>query len=136
MIEFMYVCICNAITDKQIRKAAKSGAQSLWDLQRKLGIASGCGSCKEPYCSDHCHLIDSPDFRVGSALDETHDLVHPPVRSSSVPRGTDPDGSFRLVLVGTYKGEDSRNGLFRYCKEHVKELFRRAPKQTHLCKSM
>ncbi|MCP5093242.1 MAG: bacterioferritin-associated ferredoxin [Gammaproteobacteria bacterium] len=43
----MYVCICNAITDKQIRKAAKSGAQSLRDLQRELGIASGCGSCKE-----------------------------------------------------------------------------------------
>jgi len=43
----MYVCICNAITDKQIRKAAKSGAKDLWDLQRQLGVASGCGSCKE-----------------------------------------------------------------------------------------
>ena len=43
----MYVCICNAITDKQIRKAAKSGIRDLWSLQRKLGVASGCGSCKE-----------------------------------------------------------------------------------------
>ena len=43
----MYVCICNAITDKQIRKAAESGVKDLWDLQRKLGVASGCGSCKE-----------------------------------------------------------------------------------------
>ncbi len=43
----MYVCICNAITDKQIRKAARSGARDLWDLQRELGVASGCGSCKE-----------------------------------------------------------------------------------------
>ena len=43
----MYVCVCNAITDKQIRKAAKSGARDLWDLQRQLGVASGCGSCKE-----------------------------------------------------------------------------------------
>ncbi len=43
----MYVCICNAITDKQIRRAAQAGASDLWDLQRELGLASGCGSCKE-----------------------------------------------------------------------------------------
>jgi len=43
----MYVCICNAITDKQIRKAAESGVKDLWDLQRELGVAAGCGSCKE-----------------------------------------------------------------------------------------
>ena len=43
----MYVCICNAITDKQIRKAARSGVSDLWALQRELGVASGCGSCKE-----------------------------------------------------------------------------------------
>lgn len=43
----MYVCICNAITDKQIRKAAKAGVKDLWALQAELGVASGCGSCKE-----------------------------------------------------------------------------------------
>jgi bacterioferritin-associated ferredoxin len=43
----MYVCICNAITDKQIRAAAKGGTTDLWGLQAELGVASGCGSCKE-----------------------------------------------------------------------------------------
>lgn len=43
----MYVCVCNAITDKEIRKAAESGVRNLRDLQRKLGVATGCGSCKE-----------------------------------------------------------------------------------------
>jgi bacterioferritin-associated ferredoxin len=43
----MYVCICNAITDKQIRKAAESGVEDLWTLQRELGVAAGCGSCLE-----------------------------------------------------------------------------------------
>ena len=43
----MYVCICNAITETQIREAAESGADDLWTLQRELGVASGCGSCKE-----------------------------------------------------------------------------------------
>ena len=44
---FMYVCVCNAITDKQIRKAAKAGITDLWALQAELGVASNCGSCKE-----------------------------------------------------------------------------------------
>ena len=43
----MYVCVCNAITDKQIRKAAKAGVTDLYGLQRELGVAAGCGSCKE-----------------------------------------------------------------------------------------
>jgi bacterioferritin-associated ferredoxin len=43
----MYVCICNAITDKQIRNAAKSGATDLRKLQAELGVATGCGSCME-----------------------------------------------------------------------------------------
>ncbi len=43
----MYICVCNAITDKQIRKAAADGARDIWQLQRELGVATGCGSCKE-----------------------------------------------------------------------------------------
>ena len=43
----MYVCVCNAITDKQIREAAESGVLELWSLQATLGVASNCGSCKE-----------------------------------------------------------------------------------------
>jgi len=43
----MYVCICNAITDTQIRQAAKSGVRDLWQLQKELGVAANCGSCKE-----------------------------------------------------------------------------------------
>ena len=43
----MYVCICNAITDKEIRAAAATGISDLWGLQKKLGVAAGCGSCKE-----------------------------------------------------------------------------------------
>ena len=33
--------------DKQIREAAESGVRDLWGLQAELGVASGCGSCKE-----------------------------------------------------------------------------------------
>jgi bacterioferritin-associated ferredoxin len=43
----VYVCICNAITDKQIHEAADAGVEDLWGLQAALGVATNCGSCKE-----------------------------------------------------------------------------------------
>jgi len=41
----VYVCLCNGITDGQIREAIARGARRLEDLSRELGVASGCGSC-------------------------------------------------------------------------------------------
>lgn len=48
----MYVCICNGVTDKQIRRAIADGVQSLEELHDELGVASQCGSC-----SDHAMSI-------------------------------------------------------------------------------
>ena len=41
----MYICICNSITDTQIRAAVTKGYATLADLRENLGIASCCGSC-------------------------------------------------------------------------------------------
>ena len=41
----MYVCICNAVTERQIRACVDSGAATLGDLQFELGVASCCGRC-------------------------------------------------------------------------------------------
>lgn len=41
----MYVCICRAVTDRQIRQAVELGASSLTDLKEALGVATGCGKC-------------------------------------------------------------------------------------------
>ena len=42
----MYVCICNAVTDRQIREAAASGARTFADVRRRTGCADCCGSCE------------------------------------------------------------------------------------------
>lgn len=47
----MYVCICNAVTDREIRGAVKLGARSLADLQDTLGVATCCGRCTDCACS-------------------------------------------------------------------------------------
>jgi len=41
----MYICICNAITDRQIVQAAEEGARSTDDLAHGLGVGLGCGRC-------------------------------------------------------------------------------------------
>jgi bacterioferritin-associated ferredoxin len=46
----MYVCICNAITERQVRECAKGGACTLDDLAAALGIGAGCGRCRG--CAD------------------------------------------------------------------------------------
>ena len=43
----MYVCICNAITDREIRAAADLGARTLEDLQGSLGVATCCRRCSD-----------------------------------------------------------------------------------------
>lgn len=45
MRENMYVCLCNAITDSEIRQAAESGVTDLQQLKDGLGVATCCGTC-------------------------------------------------------------------------------------------
>lgn len=48
----MYICICNAITDKHIRKEVANGACRMRDLNQRLGICSDCGKCGK-----HAHKV-------------------------------------------------------------------------------
>jgi bacterioferritin-associated ferredoxin len=41
----MYICICNAVTDSQIRNAIDDGATSIADLNASLSVGSCCGKC-------------------------------------------------------------------------------------------
>ncbi len=41
----MYICICNKVTDKEIKNAANSGANSMKDLRNSLNVGTSCGQC-------------------------------------------------------------------------------------------
>jgi len=43
----MFVCLCNGITENQIRDAVGSGVRSLNELHSCLGVASCCGRCAD-----------------------------------------------------------------------------------------
>lgn len=57
----MYVCICNAITDRDIKEAARNGVDSMEALGACLKVATCCGSCHD--CARevlHQALSDAP----------------------------------------------------------------------------
>ena len=41
----MYICICKAVTDGQIRSAVEDGVTSMSGLRESLGCAGQCGKC-------------------------------------------------------------------------------------------
>jgi bacterioferritin-associated ferredoxin len=43
----MYVCICNAVTERTIREAAATGVRTLSELSRRTGCSDCCGSCAD-----------------------------------------------------------------------------------------
>jgi bacterioferritin-associated ferredoxin len=43
----MYVCVCNAVTDREIRGAVKLGVRTLEDLSATLGVATCCRKCSD-----------------------------------------------------------------------------------------
>lgn len=43
-IDAMYICVCKAITDKQVEEAAKTAA-NIKEVYKRLGLGSECGVC-------------------------------------------------------------------------------------------
>jgi bacterioferritin-associated ferredoxin len=68
----MFVCLCNGITESQIRAAAANGVDSLDELRDRLGVASQCGQCSEMALSV---LAERP------AMDAAEDLYYAAARA-------------------------------------------------------
>jgi bacterioferritin-associated ferredoxin len=43
----MFVCLCSAITDRQIHDAVDRGVQDVSQLEELWGVGAGCGTCRE-----------------------------------------------------------------------------------------
>ena len=42
----MYVCLCQAVKDSEVRQAVASGVEDVDQLAEVLGVGTGCGTCK------------------------------------------------------------------------------------------
>ena len=46
IIRNMYICSCNAVTDRDVRECARRGCGSLDELSFELGVGTCCGRCR------------------------------------------------------------------------------------------
>lgn len=64
----MYVCVCKAVTDREIQSCIREGATSLERLQEQLGVGTRCGRCRcdlERIMDEHC-LFCPEDCRAAA----------------------------------------------------------------------
>jgi bacterioferritin-associated ferredoxin len=43
----MIVCLCSAVSDRQINEAVERGVQDVSQLEELWGVGAGCGTCRE-----------------------------------------------------------------------------------------
>ena len=72
----MIVCICNNISEREIRQAVDFGLSTMDELSRELGVATCCGQC-------HSCARDVLHAHLGSSAGASAPLVfHPAVFSN------------------------------------------------------
>jgi bacterioferritin-associated ferredoxin len=74
----MYVCICKAVTDGQIREAVRQGCRTRKDVVCRLNVGKDCGKCR----GDVRSLLRTLDAET--------------VRSSGFSRSSRLDAAYRL----------------------------------------
>ena len=42
----MYVCVCQAVREAEVRQAVAAGARDVETLAEALGVCTGCGTCR------------------------------------------------------------------------------------------
>ncbi len=58
----MIVCVCNNISDREIRQAIELGITNLDELRNDLGVATCCGQCfdcAEQILNEHLAAINA-----------------------------------------------------------------------------
>lgn len=60
----MYVCICNAVTEREVRECVRKGAICIEDLTFELGVGAGCGRCRQ--CA--AEVLEEAQGKHNSAL--------------------------------------------------------------------
>ena len=90
----MYLCICKAVSDQQIRQAVEQGVRTLGDVSARFGVGIECGKCIDGIREflDTC-LAAPPPVAVEATLSRaTVDAVASPtaVGATPLPAAVDP----------------------------------------------
>jgi bacterioferritin-associated ferredoxin len=54
----MYVCVCAALTERELRRQVESGVHTLEQLSSVTGCGTGCGCCRQ-FASEQLEVLCS-----------------------------------------------------------------------------
>jgi bacterioferritin-associated ferredoxin len=43
----MFICVCQGVTERDVRDCAQRGVASVAELREALGVTTGCGKCAD-----------------------------------------------------------------------------------------
>lgn len=71
----MYVCVCEAVTDHEIRKAVENGASSVGEVMHCTRAGTRCGSCR----TELAQVVDAAQAPCRRRLEviEAFGITHP-----------------------------------------------------------
>lgn len=64
----MYVCVCNAVTERDIYQAVENGAMTVKDLKNTLGVGADCASCVS--CAKACIKAAKKEQTTNTSLSD------------------------------------------------------------------
>jgi bacterioferritin-associated ferredoxin len=71
----MYVCLCNGVSDRAVRKAIRRGAATVEDVGARCGAGTGCGGCRsELEALLAAHRPESADTGRGARVSATREV--------------------------------------------------------------
>jgi bacterioferritin-associated ferredoxin len=65
----VFVCICHAVSDGDVRTAVAAGDRTADDVSARTGASTGCGTCRERLCAvvDACLPATSDRAQTATA---------------------------------------------------------------------
>lgn len=73
----MYLCVCKAVSDQQIRQAVEQGARTIGDVSARFGVGIECGKCIDGIREFLDACLASPPISVDAAPVSTAVAVVP-----------------------------------------------------------
>ncbi len=74
----MYVCVCNAVTEKHVFQAVEDGAATMKALRDTLNIGSECGSCLS--CAKTCLSVAKSASKKSNTVTPKTLIKLPPLK--------------------------------------------------------
>lgn len=84
----MYLCICQSVSDRQIREAVALGDRTMGDLVIRLGVGMTCGKCIDSVreCLEACLTAPASASTPSPAAPVTAEAAPAPAEGDAAPQ--------------------------------------------------